>query len=85
MSQEGPIIPSVTMMGKVDIMVEADKAAADARARFLSNERSAHLEPENYPPNPLPPPAPMPDHPIPDNPGPDTPEKHTGTVVATTS
>jgi hypothetical protein len=81
MSQEGPVIPSVTLLEKLDINIEADKAAADARAKFLSDARCAHLvTQENYPPNPLPPAPKMPDHPISD-----MPEKNTGTVVTKSS
>jgi hypothetical protein len=80
MSQEGPVIPSVTLMEKLDITIEADKAAADARAKSLSNARTSNLAPENYPPKPLPPSPKMPDHPISDR-----PEKNTGAVVATSS
>ncbi|MBF0480262.1 MAG: hypothetical protein HQK81_08280 [Desulfovibrionaceae bacterium] len=80
MSQDGPVIPSLPLMQKLDISIEADKAAADARAKTFSNARSAHVNPDNFPPHPLPPAPKIPDHPVAD-----TPEKNTGAVVAKSS
>jgi len=86
MAQDGIVIPSVALREKVDMILKADKAAAEARDQSLANDRDTHPAAANYPPNPLPPAPKMPDRPIPDTPvkpAPDAPETNTGAVVTT--